>query len=212
MTVAHFTVFIKKSSSDGEHYSNTKGDGLCSLRSARRAVLNHQMNLDNLPHDISLANDCERQMFLQAILDRYHDIRVLDNRQELFVQTVIHRLKEGIIGHLSNEDGIWPTDAFLEKWIPPHIPWAFYSTPDDETAWDQLQCFYNTGNDGSYFYFNLNDISTCFSQVKSRIKHGGNHFYNLPNANISGEDIGEAVADIARKLLHVASTIPDQFL
>ena len=211
MTVAHFQVFVKKASNDGHYYSITKGDGLCSLRSARRAVMNNQMSLDNLPADISLAQDSERERFLQEVLDRYRNIQVLDTRQELFVQTVIHRLQEGIISHLSNEDGIWPTDAFLEKWIPPHIPWAFYSTPDDETAWDQLQCFYNTGHQGSYFYFNVDDILSCFSLVKSRIKHGGNHFYNIPNVRITDEDIGEAVTDIAQKILHIASTIVDQF-
>ena len=212
ITMAQFTVFVKRSFNDDYYYSSTKGDGLCSLRSARRAVLNHQLNLDDLPPDISLTNDSERQGFLQELQDRFRVAQVLDTRQELFIQIVIHRLQEGIISHLSNEDGIWPTDAFLEKWIPPHVPWAFYSTPDGDTAWDQLQCFYNTGNEGSYFYFTLDDISTCFSLVKSRIKHGGNHFYNLPNVNISGEDIREAATDIAQKLLHIASTILDQFL
>jgi len=197
----------RKSSNDGHCYSNTKGDGLCSLRSARRAVINHQMNSEHLPPDISLTRDFERETFLQEIKDRYREIQVLDTRQELFVQTVIHRLQEGIISHLSNEDGIWPTDALLEKWIPPNIPWAFYSTPDNESAWDQLQCFYNTGHQGSYFYFNLDDISSCFSLVKSRIKHGGNHFYNIPDVKITGEDIREAVNDIAQKILHIASTI-----
>jgi len=211
-TIAQFTVFVEKESNDGYYYSNTKGDGLCSLRSARRAISNHQMDSGSLPPDFSLSNDAERQMFLQEVKDRYSNIQVLDTRQELFVQVVIHRLQEGIIGNLSNEDGIWPTDAFLEKWIPRHIPWAFYSSPDDETAWDQLQCFYNTGNEGSYFYFSLDDISNCFSLVKSRIKHGGNHFYNLPDANISDDDIQEAASDIAQKLLHTASTILDQML
>jgi len=70
----------------------------------------------------------------------------------------------------------------------------------------------NAGNDESFHYFSSDDMLLCFTQVKSRLKHGGNHFYILPNVAITDEDVHQAITDAGQKLLHAATIMPNRFV
>jgi hypothetical protein len=197
-------------------YQHTKPDGLCSLRACLLAVKFHVSTTLSLPPDINIEDSDQRQHFIQLLQERLQDVNIqLDHAELLFVNSVISRLQNSQTDFFADH---WPTQIFLEKWIPADIPWSYWLRSETNSDFDELAFLHNISfnfnspsqyTPGPYTY---NQLLRATQLVKSRIKWNSAHFYLIQPLSYVPFDLYSAVHNLHSQLFDFFSRIDRNFL